>query len=926
MKNTILVIILFYALSLNLFAQEKTIFSKIEDYQKAFPTEKIYLSFDRPYYNLGDTLWFKSFLLNSDFIASTRSIKIYVELYNDSLQLVENKVIALNNGLGYGDFTLKRSLKEGTYSLRAYTNWQQNFGSSYFYQKSFYLGNAGEKTWLLDSYQQVSTQGNTQQLDLKVKITNIRKEAVGLKDLEVTLLNDKKKIMHTDLQTTAGGIIETTIPLGANKINGNYNLLITDKKDKSRNVVLPISLQETDEIDLQFMPEGGNLVNGIYGKVAFKAVGVDGMGKAIEGKIVDGKNQEITSFSALHKGMGSFFLLPQKEERYTAVYTINKREVRQSLPKVKEEGTALRIDHLSNPDSMLVYIRATESKSLNGYHLIAQEHGNVLFDAPLNLSKGFISIKLPKKDFPDGIILFTLFSPDHTPVNERQAFINHTQKINLQIVPHKSSYNLRDSISLEITATKEDGTPATGSFSVSVTDNNQVKQVTNEENIVSYFLLQSDLRGNIEDIGWYFDNNEPSTFIALDYLLLTQAWIAYNWQDQVKFQSPPKFTAESEHKITGKLTDLLNKPVANINLSLLAFGKTIFMSDTISNANGDFTFAMPTLDSAAYTIKIKNSKGKTSSAKINVNEFTPAPAPSAINRVRPWYINPDSTFLNHYKNVKKIQSQDTTKLKLSGNQLKQVEIKGKAKAEQRILNAAWDAYPIKKITEEDLKKIPHKTLMDLLKEKIPGFTIGSTYANGCFGVNARSRHHDFTNFLIGSSLISHVIIDKINTHIVSCGVDDRYNQSTVSATAIEPDVFFTNEMIFNALNASDIKEITVLKTCAYYMLDITTRSGRGPWISISKGTYVFRPIPISVPKEFYSPKYPVKKDDKLSDLRPTIFWDANLVTDEKGKATVSFYSTDQQGSYTIKVQGSDMMGRFGFQKGTVKIVANTASK
>ena len=303
-------------------AQVSNISSKADAYHAILPIEKLYLTFDKPYYSVGDTLWFKSFLLNGNLSANTRSDKIYVELFNDSLKFIENRVIALNNGLGYGDFALTNKLKEGTYVIRAYSNWQQNFGSDYFFQKSFYIGNAGEKTWLLDAHQKLNTTGK-KTLDLKVRITNLKNEAAGLKDVEIVLMNDKKRLMKADLQTSLQGTIETQIPLGDNKINGNYSFIITDKKDRSRQVILPINLQEVDQVDLQFMPEGGHMVNGIFGKVAFKAIGADGLGKDISGRIVNSKNEIQAELKVTHKGMGSFYLLPIKGEVYTAIYNIN---------------------------------------------------------------------------------------------------------------------------------------------------------------------------------------------------------------------------------------------------------------------------------------------------------------------------------------------------------------------------------------------------------------------------------------------------------------------------------------------------------------------------------------------------------------------------------------------------------------------------
>ncbi len=900
--------------------------NKVEAYQKNFPTEKLYLSFDKAYYNVGDTLWFKSFLLNGDLTASKQTDKIYVELFNDSLTLLENRVIALNNGLGYGDFALNSKLREGNYTIRAYSNWQQNFGSDYFFQKSFYIGNVGEKTWLLDSYQKLNTSSTKRTLDLKIRITNIRNEAAGLKDVEIYLMNDKKRLMRADLQTTSNGTIETQIPLGDNRITGNYNFLIIDKKDRTRQSTLPIILQDIDQVDLQFMPEGGHMVNDIFGKVAFKAIGADGLGKNINGKIVNDKNELITNFTSIHKGMGSFYLLPKKDEDYYALFNLNGKELKQKLPAAKLQGTTLRIDQFSKPDSVYIYIKASETKKAENYQLLAQVSNETILSAALNLKLGLSVLKLSKKDFPNGVIHFTLISPDQQAVNERQIFINNGQKINLAITPNKSAFAPRDSVSIDILATNEDGSPLSGSFSVAITDNNQVK-LEDKDNIGSYFLLQSDIKGEIEDAGWYFKDNELPTLAALDHLLLSQGWIGYQWDEITTKQLSPKFKAEMGNAIAGNLTNLLKKPVPNINLTLMSLGKNIFVTDTVSNSNGEFLFNnLPYLDSAAFTIKIKNPKGKTASANIFVNEFIPAKEINYISRIKPWYVNTDSTTLQYYKNIEKIKTPiDKQKLVLEGTMLNEVEIKGQIKLKNFIEKTAWDAKFIKEINEEDLKKTPRKTLLDLLNEKIPEFNVGDFFADACgVGKEFRPYRHSFPQYRIGNWLVSHVIIDKTNTHLVATGIDDQFNANGISKTAKEPEVFLTNKFIFNTLSAEDITNITVLRGCQYYYLDITTRSGKGPWITTTPGIYVYRPLPIYRPKEFYSPKY--TSGNQTPDYRSTIFWDANVVTDENGKAKISFYAADKSSTYTIRIEGTDLFGRFGYQKSSIKISSSKDSK
>lgn len=893
----VLIVLLFSATCLN--AQQKQLLNeKINAFEKTFPKERLYLMFDKPYYNLGDTVWFKSFLLNENHTSSSRSDKIYVELFDDSSKFINRIAIALNNGLGYGDMLINKSLKSGTYVIRAYSNWQQNFGDDYFFVKSFYVGNADQKTWLLSATQQLAVNGEKRTLDLNVKITNIKNEPAGLRDLEVYLMNDKKKLMRTEIQTSLDGKITVSIPITAEKMTGNYNFHIVDQRDKDRHVVLPIILQEIEQIDLQFMPEGGYMVNDIFGKVAFKAIGADGMGKNFEGKILNDKNEVLGEIKSTHKGMGSFYLLPKAGEKYFVSFTLlGTKEQRQALPLAKPEGTTLRVDHLSRQDSMLVYVKANGSKKVDGYKLVAQANGETIFSIPINLKDGFINLKLPKVDFPDGILHLTLFAPDLAPLNERQVFINRNQKINLNVEFNKSIYNVKDSVGIEVTATKEDGSPLSGSFAIAITDDGQVKQIQNEDNIISYFLLQSDLKGNIEDSGWYFSNQDPLKLLALDHLLLTQAWVGYNWNEVLNKERTPEFKAEKDNIINGRLTNLFKKAVPDINLTLLSLGKNLFVADTVSNADGRFSFRnLPTLDTAAYLIKIKKTNGKTSTALFDVDSYKAANDIGSVKPLKAWYINADSTLINYYKtSEKRVKQTEVNTKKLDGNMLQEVVIT--APKTDLITNETWDARLSARLNEADLIKLQRKTIYELLREKLEGFT-RSHYWQSCFGPTIRHAEEDF---VVGTQQVPWIRIDKIVTP------------------------FDVTKDLFNYLTAEDLKELEIYKGCVVYYLDITTRGKSGPYMSRPMGNFVYRPVPLYIGKEFYSPKYNTI-NATTPDYRATIFWDANVVTNENGKAKISFYAADKPTTYTIKIEGADLFGRFGYQKSTIKIINKTESK
>ncbi|RZL28235.1 MAG: hypothetical protein EOO96_21135 [Pedobacter sp.] len=58
-------------------------------------------------------------------------------------------------------------------------------------------------------------------------------------------------------------------------------------------------------IDLQFLPEGGNLTVGANQKIAFKALDANGKGISVNGEILDSKNNVVAKFASNAKGMGT---------------------------------------------------------------------------------------------------------------------------------------------------------------------------------------------------------------------------------------------------------------------------------------------------------------------------------------------------------------------------------------------------------------------------------------------------------------------------------------------------------------------------------------------------------------------------------------------------------------------------------------------
>jgi hypothetical protein len=62
-------------------------------------------------------------------------------------------------------------------------------------------------------------------------------------------------------------------------------------------------------------------------------------------------------------------------------------------------------------------------------------------------------------------------------------------------------------------------------------------------------------------------------------------------------------------------------------------------------------------------------------------------------------------------------------------------------------------------------------------------------------------------------------------------------------------------------------------------------------------------------RTFYSPKYNIPKpENEKPDLRTTIYWEPNVVTDSEGNATVSFFNADNRAIIKVDVEGISEQG------------------
>ena len=146
-----------------------TLVDKNQKLIEEYPLEKVYLHFDKPYYALGDTIWYKAYIATGQDIPSDLSKVVYVDLITEKDSLIRSMRLPVVNTSAYGSIVLDPSAyKPGNYRVRAYTYWMLNFSDEYFFSKNIPVGDAINKKVITNINLTGNSEGNTASIDAKI--------------------------------------------------------------------------------------------------------------------------------------------------------------------------------------------------------------------------------------------------------------------------------------------------------------------------------------------------------------------------------------------------------------------------------------------------------------------------------------------------------------------------------------------------------------------------------------------------------------------------------------------------------------------------------------------------------------------------------------------------------------------------------------
>ena len=836
MKSLCLIIAVFY--SVCIFGQESVLENKIYRQLNDFPQEKVYVQTDKSTYVSGEKIWFRAFLV--DAIIHQPSLKgsryVYVELINPAGEKIEISKIrpSENDSTFHNNIVLAEDLPEGTYLLRAYTNFMRNV-PDYLFEKKIYVA------YPLSTKINVASKFsfNKDKSDLNLKFYDNYGNDLVIQNLSVRIDTGEMTKTRIDKEVSFKA---------TEKIQTVYVEFESGSNAYRKYIPVPAT---NEDFDVVFLPEGGYIVSDTTCRVAFKAIKANGLSENISVEIFDDSGEKIVSGKS-ERGMESFVIQAQTGKKYYAVCK-NENGVtkRFELPASRDDVCMLRTDW--NAENL--YISLIKGKKFGNKPLTVLIHlrGLVLYTGIWPAESNTISLE--RSFLPSGITQILLLDGDNA-LSERMVFnINPTEPAKIEIATNKDNYKKRELVKTKVNITDANDLALNGNFAVTVTDNKDILP-DSSFTIFSNLLLTSDLKGYIEDPGFYINN----PYYA-DVLMMTQGWRRYNIPEVLKGNvEKPTHYLEAGQAISGKAKKLLGKnPEVGVTISM--FSPMGYTDKTISGANGEFIFnGFEFPDSTKYIVQALNSRGRSGvELTMDSEDFHPASKFAAME------FNPQILLANY------IEKSDRKFLEEYGMR-------------ETVLNTST------------------------IVARPPDMTNPSQYANSLFASNPVTSEtiQKFNNIYTLLMTFSGVFVS---------GESVTIRGGNGPPLIVVDDMIMPEEFSLSDINIYDIDNIQVIKGSGGPM--IGSRGGSGSIIIMTKTGEITKRkeqfnIKAVVPKgykgdvEFYSPKYEAG-DTKGNDLRTTIHWDP-CVNFTNGVAEFDFYTADTEGEYTIVVEGISKEG------------------
>ena len=338
--------------------------------------------------------------------------------------------------------------------------------------------------------------------------------------------------------------------------------------------------------------------------VAFKMHDSGNLMVKASGQLVDEHGVVVAPLQVEHDGMGVVRFTPRVDGHYTAQWRNNFDEFTTfDFPQVRPDATVVQVRHEPDGQVTLQAIGAHVAGSV----LVVQQRGCLI-------AASQDAITMSDQDFAPGVVQALLLDENGRCLCERLLFAGQETLSATRVETSRPEYGNRELVQVSVDLSQLVTGASSGDCAVAVVDDHAA--IITESDIWSNLLLQSDLRGNIHDPAYYFEQGDSVDIRKrgrhLDMLMLTQGWRRYDIPRVLKgLVAEPQYPFEVSQVVAGRvLSEFRNKPLANAQVGLI-IPKIEFANVATTDSLGRFSIPVPLIpDGVDCVVIAMNDKGK----------------------------------------------------------------------------------------------------------------------------------------------------------------------------------------------------------------------------------------------------------------------------------------------------------------------------
>lgn len=615
--------------------------------------------------------------------------------------------------------------------------------------------------------------------------------------------------------------------------------------------------------DIAFFPEGGNLVEGLKSKVAFRTTDMQGKGVEMEGRLINEKNETVTVFKPRKFGIGSFSFTPQAGGKYSAVIKFpDGKLVQTDLPEVFSAGYVMHVSDTIS-DQISVTVQSTDLSNSQVY-LFGHTRNEKKISEVVTMINGKARFLLNKDQLGAGISSLTIFNQGKQPVCERLYFKQPGQDLMLEVKTSETQYETRSRVGVSMSLHDLKNKGLKSDLSVGIFRVDSLSSIGSD--ISAYLWLSSDLTGSVESPEYYLNSVDAE---AADNLMLSHGWRRFTWEDILEDRIPSfEFLPEySGHIVSGKVTSSqTGRPVGGISAYLSAPGNSREFYAAKSDEQGRVTFH--TSGFYGYREILASTDAGTDST-IRFSVASPFSTKFSPDRV-PFFVPFRSTSYNH--------------LAMSGVNVQVRNIYRSAEMNQFSLSktdsSTFYGKPQRRYLLDNYTRF--KTMEEVLREYVTESVLTGTKKQYDLKLLKPGMGGFADNPLV---LLDGVPIFNVNNIV-------NYDPLLIKSIDIINEEYISGGQSFNGI------------------ISFRTYDGKTPGLIPEPGAAIIDYEGVQKQREFYSPRYetPEQRSRRLPDFRDLLYWHPEAGTDEQGKRQLNFYTSDQTGKYIIVIQGLTQEG------------------